>query len=70
MKKDNWRIFYTTLYACSNLFVNRAIKFCSCIEVNGINDGRIRATGLTTGAQRVFLMASVLAWRPFSQAAG
>ncbi|BCG60030.1 hypothetical protein [Paenibacillus sp. URB8-2] len=40
------------------------------IEVKGIKDGRIRATCLTTGAPRVFLVANVLAWRPISQAAG
>ena len=33
------------------------------IEVNGIRDGRIRATCLTTGAPRVFLVASILSWR-------
>ncbi|OKP92496.1 hypothetical protein [Paenibacillus sp. P32E] len=33
------------------------------IEVNGICDGRIRATCLTTGAPRVFLTASILSWR-------
>ncbi|OKP96840.1 hypothetical protein [Paenibacillus sp. P46E] len=33
------------------------------IEVNGIRDGRIRATCLTTGAPRVFLTASILSWR-------
>lgn len=33
------------------------------IEVNGIRDGRIRATCLTTGAPRVFLADSILSWR-------
>ncbi|AIQ29397.1 hypothetical protein P40081_15500 [Paenibacillus sp. FSL P4-0081] len=32
------------------------------IEVNGIRDGRIRATCLTTGAPRVFLVENILAW--------
>ncbi|MEK4351082.1 hypothetical protein MKX41_09565 [Paenibacillus sp. FSL R5-0475] len=34
------------------------------IEVNGIRASRIRATCLTTGAPRVFLVASVLSWQP------
>ncbi|WP_341348784.1 hypothetical protein [Paenibacillus sp. FSL H3-0469] len=34
------------------------------IEVNGIRDGRIRATCLTTGAPRVFLTASILSSKP------
>ncbi|AIQ10949.1 hypothetical protein [Paenibacillus durus] len=34
------------------------------IEVKGIHDGRIRATCLTTGAPRVFLASSILAWQP------
>ncbi|OKP91828.1 hypothetical protein A3844_01565 [Paenibacillus helianthi] len=34
------------------------------IEVNGIREGRIRATCLTTGAPRVFLVSSILAWQP------
>lgn len=33
------------------------------IEVHGIRDGRIRATCLTTGAPRVFLVANILAWQ-------
>lgn len=37
------------------------------IEVNGIRDGRIRATCLTTGAPRVFLTASVLSWQPVQE---
>ncbi len=37
------------------------------IEVNGIRDGRIRATCLTTGAPRVFLAASILAWQPVTE---
>ncbi len=34
------------------------------IEVNGIRDGRLRATCLGTGAPRVFLSANILAWQP------
>ncbi|MEK4853911.1 hypothetical protein NST04_29010 [Paenibacillus sp. FSL H7-0756] len=34
------------------------------IEVNGIREGRIRATCLTTGAPRVFLAESILSWQP------
>ncbi|SEP13774.1 hypothetical protein SAMN04487895_12353 [Paenibacillus sophorae] len=34
------------------------------IEVKGIREGRIRATCLTTGAPRVFLDSSILAWQP------
>ncbi len=34
------------------------------IEIIGIREGRIRATCLTTGSPRVFLIASVLSWRP------
>ncbi|WP_422751722.1 hypothetical protein, partial [Paenibacillus graminis] len=37
------------------------------IEVRGIRDGRIRATCLTTGAPRVFLAASILAWQPVAE---
>lgn len=33
------------------------------IEVNGIRDGRIRATCLNTGLPRVFLTDSILAWQ-------
>lgn len=33
------------------------------IEINGIRDGRIRATCLTTGSPRVFLADNILAWR-------
>ncbi len=33
------------------------------IEVVGIRDGRIRATCLTTGAPRVFLVSSILSWQ-------
>ncbi|ULO05482.1 hypothetical protein H1230_20660 [Paenibacillus sp. 19GGS1-52] len=34
------------------------------IEIEGIRDGRIRATCLTTGSPRVFLTHSILAWQP------
>ncbi|AIQ60372.1 hypothetical protein PBOR_28050 [Paenibacillus borealis] len=34
------------------------------IEVHGIRDGRIRATCLSTGLPRVFLMDSILSWHP------
>ncbi|SET37968.1 hypothetical protein [Paenibacillus sp. NFR01] len=34
------------------------------IKVLGIRDGRIRATCLTTGAPRVFLLSCILAWQP------
>lgn len=34
------------------------------IEVKGIRNERIRATCLTTGAPRVFLLTNVLAWYP------
>lgn len=34
------------------------------IEVNGIRNDRIRATCLTTGAPRVFLVNNILAWYP------
>lgn len=34
------------------------------IEIEGIRDGRIRATCLTTGSPRVFLTNSILAWQP------
>ncbi|ETT55418.1 hypothetical protein C162_03142 [Paenibacillus sp. FSL R7-269] len=34
------------------------------IEVRGIRDGRIRATCLSTGVPRVFLVANILSWRP------
>ncbi|MDT3426048.1 putative DNA-binding transcriptional regulator YafY [Paenibacillus forsythiae] len=34
------------------------------IEVKGIKDGRIRATCLSSGAPRVFLLANILAWQP------
>lgn len=37
------------------------------IEVNGIRDGRIRATCLTTGAPRVFLAGSILSWQPVQE---
>lgn len=37
------------------------------IEVNGIRDGRIRGTCLITGAPRLFLAASVLAWQPVQE---
>lgn len=37
------------------------------IEILGIRDGRIRATCLTTGAPRVFLVASILSWRPVAE---
>lgn len=33
------------------------------IEVLGIRDGRIRATCLTTGAPRIFLVANILSWQ-------
>lgn len=33
------------------------------IEINGIRDGRIRATCLTSGSPRVFLADNILAWR-------
>ncbi|MEK4236487.1 hypothetical protein [Paenibacillus sp. FSL H7-0714] len=36
------------------------------IEILGIRAGRIRATCLTTGAPRVFLVASILSWQPVS----
>ncbi|GGF63927.1 hypothetical protein GCM10010912_06240 [Paenibacillus albidus] len=34
------------------------------IEVNGLRNGRIRATCLATGAPRVFLYSNILAWHP------
>ncbi|AIQ53101.1 hypothetical protein [Paenibacillus sp. FSL R7-0331] len=34
------------------------------IEVLAIRDGRIRATCLTAGAPRVFLLSNILAWHP------
>lgn len=37
------------------------------IEGNGIRDGRIRATCLTTGAPRVFLANSILSWQPVQE---
>ncbi|MEC0167348.1 hypothetical protein [Paenibacillus graminis] len=37
------------------------------IEVHGIRDGRIRATCLSTGAPRVFLVANILAWQPVQE---
>ncbi|MEK3673502.1 MULTISPECIES: hypothetical protein [unclassified Paenibacillus] len=37
------------------------------IEVNGIRNGRIRATCLTTSAPRVFLAASILSWQPVQE---
>lgn len=37
------------------------------IEVNGIRDGRIRATCLTTGAPRIFLAANILSWQPVQE---
>lgn len=37
------------------------------IEILGIRAGRIRATCLTTGAPRVFLVASVLSWQPVAE---
>jgi hypothetical protein len=33
------------------------------IEVNGIRDGRIRATCLITNSPRVFLVENILAWK-------
>ncbi|AIQ68451.1 hypothetical protein [Paenibacillus graminis] len=36
-------------------------------EVHGIHDGRIRATCLTTGAPRVFLVANIMAWQPVQE---
>jgi hypothetical protein len=33
------------------------------IEILGIRDGRIRATCLTSGSPRVFLVAGILAWQ-------
>lgn len=37
------------------------------IEILGIRAGRIRATCLTTGAPRVFLVASILSWQPVEE---
>ncbi|WP_154119788.1 hypothetical protein [Paenibacillus monticola] len=37
------------------------------IEIIGIRDGRIRANCLTTGAPRVFLVSSILAWQQVTQ---
>lgn len=37
------------------------------IEINGIRNGRIRATCLATGAPRVFLEANILAWQPVQE---
>lgn len=37
------------------------------IEVKNIRDGRLRATCLTTGAPRVFLISNILSWRPVSE---
>lgn len=34
------------------------------IDIMGMRNGRIRATCLTTGAPRVFLVANILAWQP------
>ncbi|MBW4080414.1 hypothetical protein [Paenibacillus sp. S150] len=34
------------------------------IEILGIREDRIRATCLTTGSPRVFLIANILAWQP------
>ncbi|WP_229521423.1 hypothetical protein [Paenibacillus monticola] len=33
------------------------------VEIEGIRDGRIRATCATTDAPRVFLSSSILAWQ-------
>ncbi|AIQ75873.1 hypothetical protein MKZ21_24915 [Paenibacillus sp. FSL P2-0536] len=33
------------------------------IEINGIRNGRIRATCKNTGAPRVFLTSNILAWQ-------
>ncbi|MEK5415275.1 hypothetical protein [Paenibacillus sp. FSL L8-0708] len=33
------------------------------IEIKGMKDGKIRATCLNTGATRVFLAESILAWQ-------
>ncbi|WP_438495776.1 hypothetical protein [Paenibacillus sp. IHBB 3054] len=33
------------------------------IEVNGILEGGLRATCLTTGAPRIFLTANILSWQ-------
>ncbi|MEK4993256.1 hypothetical protein [Paenibacillus sp. FSL H7-0918] len=33
------------------------------IDIKGIKDGKIRATCLNTGAPRVFLAESILAWQ-------
>ncbi|MNC76107.1 hypothetical protein D3C75_1277610 [compost metagenome] len=37
------------------------------IEVNGIRDGRIRATCLTTGSPRMFLATNILSWQPVQE---
>jgi predicted DNA-binding transcriptional regulator YafY len=37
------------------------------IEILEIRDGRIRATCLTTGSPRVFLVSSILSWRPVAE---
>jgi hypothetical protein len=37
------------------------------IEVNGIREGRIRATCLATSATRIFLVTSILAWQPVQE---
>jgi len=39
------------------------------IEVKSMNDGKIRATCLNTGAPRVFLMVNILAWQPSDKGA-
>ncbi len=39
------------------------------IKIEGIRDGRIRATCLANGAPRVFLIASILAWQPVKKGA-
>ncbi|MEK4159494.1 MULTISPECIES: hypothetical protein [Paenibacillus] len=37
------------------------------IDVNGIRNGRIRATCLRNGAPRVFLYNNILAWQPVNK---
>ncbi|MNO34250.1 hypothetical protein D3C76_242810 [compost metagenome] len=37
------------------------------IEIKGIRDGRIRASCMNTGAPRVFLTSSILAWQAISE---
>ena len=34
------------------------------VKVRELQDGRIRATCLTSGSPRVFLSANILAWQP------